>query len=79
VTQEKRRIVQFGQSKLEGLLSSHLRWRKGKQGVREKERERERERGECECHMNGFPRVGILAWVTVRQRMPQTVSQTSLG
>jgi hypothetical protein len=39
----------FGQSKLEGLWSSHLGWRKGKQGGRERreretERERERER-----------------------------------
>jgi hypothetical protein len=48
----------FGQSKLEGLLSSHPRWRKGKQGGRARERERERER-EWECHPNGFPRVGV--------------------
>jgi Sec-independent protein translocase protein TatA len=40
------RIIQllFGQSKLEGLSSSYLRWRKGKQRTTARERERERER-----------------------------------
>jgi hypothetical protein len=55
------RIVQlpFGQSKLEGLSSSHPRQRKGRQRRRARQRERERVRGKGKCHLKGFPKVDI--------------------
>jgi hypothetical protein len=56
----------FGQSKLEGLLSSHPRWRKGRQRRRareierkgKREREREREVSPERVPKDGCPRPG---------------------
>jgi hypothetical protein len=68
----------FGQSKLEGLLSSHPRWRKGKQGGRARERERERERESGSVTQMGSQGWVSLAWVAIQQEMSQLVSQASL-
>jgi hypothetical protein len=61
----------FGQSKLEGLLSSHPRQRKGKQ----RGRARERVRGRRSVTQMGSQGWTSLAWVAIWQIMPNWLAR----
>jgi hypothetical protein len=57
----------FGHSKLKGLPSSHLGWRKGKQRGRARERRR--------VSPKQVPMWAAPAWVAVQQRMPKQLAR----